>query len=95
VTVFVRIFPVDFSYVRTESDTVISIVKKQLGSSNGTAEDRCLHVTRSQFTPRHEEDLHGMRPLTRLASLVPEEEYIHRAPYGAAEAFGLHDLYHA
>lgn len=40
-------------------------------------------------------DLHGMRPLTRLASLVPEEEYIHRAPYGAAEAFGLHDLYHA
>ena len=36
-----------------------------------------------------------MRPLTRLASLVPEEEYIHRAPYGAAEAFGLHDLYHA
>ena len=34
-------------------------------------------------------------PLIRLASLVPEEEYIHRAPYSAAEAFGLHDLYHA
>ena len=74
---------------------MISSVKKQLGSSNATAEDRSLHVTRSQFTPRHEEDLHGMRPLTRLASLVPEEEYIHRTPHGAAEAFGLHGLYHA
>ena len=37
----------------------------------------------------------ALQPPRLLASLVPEEEYIHRAPYGAAEAFGFHDLYHA
>lgn len=41
-------------------------------------------------------DYWGRRVIEKyLASLVPEEEYIHRAPYGAAEAFGLHRLYHA
>jgi hypothetical protein len=30
-----------------------------------------------------------------LASLVAREEYVNRAPYGAAQAFGLHGLQYA
>jgi len=31
----------------------------------------------------------------QLEPLVPREEYIHRAPYGAAEGLGLHGIDHA
>src|SRR5580700_11160747 len=36
---------------------------------------------------------HGI--YVQLASLVPEEEYIHRAPYGTIEGLRLHAINHA
>jgi hypothetical protein len=63
------------------------------------AQQTSLHVTRSQFTRRREEALQpfiiACDARSDLTSLVPEEEYIHRTPHSAAEAFGLHGLYHA
>ena len=31
----------------------------------------------------------------QLASLVPRQEYIHRAPYGAIDGLRLHAIHHA
>jgi hypothetical protein len=37
----------------------------------------------------------ALQPPRLLASIVPEEEYIHRAPYGAIEGLRLHAINHA